>query len=316
VRDEAKPKSSSPERIAVDEAGIRELVGAIAEAIRPVEGERLFETFPDPGPAAKRQESLEQGAYLFQPAEAVVSPEAARKILRRLLGCLMERATGQSETWEKIEKGLAGNGEEPARFLHRILQNDARAVLERAGTLGVTPDTLSFLSLFWARPFRAEAARKLLDGVNISNWRLGYCPACGHWPSFGYLPPEGDRRNLRCAACSTTWRFDRIRCPFCLETEADKLPYFTVDDDESLPVYVCEECRRYLKHRREEKGFPRQEDLDFVLTAPLDYVAASQGYIQESLVSVRFDEPDGETGRAYRAKARYEEGASGPNKVH
>jgi FdhE protein len=314
--EEAKSKASSPERVEVDEARIRELVEAIAEAIRPAEDESLFESNQDPGSLAARQGSIDQGVYLFRSEEAAVSPEAARRVLHGLLTCFRKQIGEQSDSWEKIEKGLGGNGEEPAVFLQKILQNDARALLERAGTLGVAPDTLSFLALFWARPFREKAAQQLLDGVNTSNWRLGYCPVCGHWPSFGYLPPEGDRRSLRCGACATTWSFDRIRCPFCLVTEADKLPYFTVDDHESLPVYVCEECKRYLKHRREEKGFPRQEDLDFVLTAPLDYVAASQGYIQESPISVRFDEPDGEASRAYRAKARYEEGASGPSEVH
>ena len=107
-----------------------------------------------------------------------------------------------------------------------------------------------------------------------------------------------------------------MRCPFCLTTDAEKLPYLTIDDNEHLPLYVCEECKRYLKHRREEKDARRDPDVDFILTVPLDYVATNQGYIQESPIPVRFEKPDGEASRAYRAKARYEDGPSGAGNIH
>ncbi|GEM_PF-2022023 len=314
----AKPKDkpAAAERIEVDEPRLKALAGTIVDAIRVPEGITLFEKFQGVGTVEDRKRTRDEGVYLFRAAEAGVSGEAARLVFENLLRCFKDHLGEQSADWEALENGLSGNGTDLGRFLERILQNDARTVIERAGTWNLNPDALSLFALFWARPFRAEAARRLLDGLDVSGWRMGFCPVCGHWPSFGYLPAEGGKRTLRCAACATSWAFERIRCPFCLETDREKLPYLTVDDDQCLPVYVCESCKRYLKHRREEEGFPRQEDLDFILTATLDYAVGSQGYIQESLISVRFDEPDGESGRAYRAKAHYEEGPDGPRWVH
>ncbi len=313
---QAAPEQAAPERIEIDESRLRALVSSTLGALRIPDGLDLFEEFPDPGPLKTRDTAVADGVYLLRGGECQVSPEASRVVFENLLACFREHLGGQSPEWDALESGMSGDREDPARFLGRILENDARFVTEKAGAWGVDPDSLSLFSLFWARPFREEAARRLLEGVDLSRWRMGFCPVCGHWPSFGYFPPEGDRRTLRCAACSTAWGFARVRCPFCLETDHESLPYLTVDDRESLPIYVCEECKRYLKHRREEKGFPREEDVDFLLTAPLDYVAVSQGYIQESLISVRFDEPDGEPGRAYRAKAHYEQGPAGAEEVH
>ncbi|MCK4548051.1 MAG: formate dehydrogenase accessory protein FdhE [Candidatus Eisenbacteria sp.] len=309
-------KPTAPEKIGIDKTRLKEMIRAVSEAIRKPQGASLFDAFQDLGSTKDRQNSIDDGIYLFRAHSAEVSAEAARVVLRDLLHCFGEQMGSQAAEWEAIGKGLAGDSGNPAQFLACVLRNDARAVTDSAHAWGVSPDSLSFLALFWARPFRAEAARRLLKDVSLTSWRMGFCPICGHWPAFAYLSSEGDRRSLRCAACTTTWKFDRIRCPFCLATDTGKLSYFTVDDDDGFPVYVCDECKRYLKHRREEKGFPREEDVDFVLSAPLDYVAASQGYIQESSISVRFDEPDGEAARAYRAKARYEEGPSGPSQVH
>lgn len=308
---EGRPKRV--ERIEVDEPRLREMVKAIRAALEAPTGLSLFETFQEVDPVANRLKAVDEGRYLFRASEASVTPEAAGAVFQGILECLREQIADRESEWSAIEAGVSG---ETGRFLERVLRNDGRHLVENARKWGVAPESLALVCLLWARPFRREAAGRLLEGIGTETWAMGFCPVCGHWPTFGYLPAEGEKRILRCGACTTTWAFARIRCPFCLAEDAEKLAYITVDNNEALPVYVCEECKRYLKHRREERGATGDAEADYFLTAPLDYVATNQGYIQESLITVRFDEPDGEPVRAYRAKATYQGGPSGPDEVH
>lgn len=289
---------------------------ALGKAIRPAERTSLYEKFQQVHGPEKRQEAIDKGVYLLRASEATVSPEAARTIFENLLACFREHMGDRKQEWDALEKGISIAPSESPGLLSDILANKARRVLDYAENWGVSPDAMSLLGLFWARPFRAEAAERLLEGVDLTPWKMGFCPTCGHWPALGYLAEEEGQRTLWCGACGTTWRFPRLLCPFCLNSDMEKLPYITVDDDQARPVYLCEECKRYLKHRREVKDTERDSDIEYLLTAPLDYVAVSQGYIQESLISVRFDEPDGEAVRAYRAKASYQESPEGLDKIH
>ena len=311
-----RKEETSVERVVVDEPRLRALMKALGEALHLPEGTSLYEAFQEVPGLEERQETVDRGIYLFRPAEATVSLEAARTVFEKLLNCFRDHMDDRKQEWDALEKGASTHPSDLTGLLSDILANKARRVLELAGSWGVSPDTISLLALFWARPFRTEAARRLLEGVSLTSWRNGFCPTCGHWPALGYLAEDEGQRTLWCGACGTPWRFPRLLCPFCLNSDMEKLPYITVDDDQSRPVYLCEECKRYLKHRREKKDAERDGDIEYLLSAPLDYVAVSQGYIQESLISVRFDEPDGEAVKAYRAKASYQESPEGLDKIH
>ena len=128
-----------------------------------------------------------------------------------------------------------------------------------------------------AKPFVAAAAGALgPDGAQARE--PGSCPACAGVPDFAYLGTEAGERNLVCSRCETGWRFQRIGCPFCGTTDAASLTYAQTDD-RAFRVYLCGECRRYLKtvdQRSAGSSTPLYEHR--LRTWTLDQIAIEGGY--------------------------------------
>lgn len=110
------------------------------------------------------------------------------------------------------------------------------------------PATLAQLSVDLAlRPYLEWGAEQLASYVEVrAAWRQGYCPICGGPPDFASLDEESGARQLLCSRCSTRWPYPRLGCPFCGTADHASLSYYPGDDG-AHRLYVCQDCRRYLK---------------------------------------------------------------------
>ncbi len=109
-------------------------------------------------------------------------------------------------------------------------------------------------------------------------YNTGYCPVCGNTPDFSYFDGEG-KKNLVCSFCSHTWRTRRMGCVFCESNDADLQNYFFSDEEKEYRVYLCDECRRYLKTvdlRQLHRTFVPK--LEQIATLHLDMIAQEKGY--------------------------------------
>ncbi len=96
------------------------------------------------------------------------------------------------------------------------------------------------------KPFLVSQAKALFNFVGQERWRRGYCPICGGSPDFAYLEKEYGARWLLCSRCDTEWLFQRLECPYCGTKDQNALAYYT-DDEGLYRLYVCEQCKQYLK---------------------------------------------------------------------
>lgn len=140
--------------------------------------------------------------------------------------------------------------------------------------------TLAHLSVDLAlRPYLEWGAEQLRPYVEAQGaWRRGYCPICGGAPDFASLDEESGARHLLCSRCNTQWPYHRLGCPFCGTTDHTKLFYYPSDDG-VYRLYVCQECRRYLKtidlrQARHAVLLP----LERVTSVAMDAAALEEGY--------------------------------------
>lgn len=96
------------------------------------------------------------------------------------------------------------------------------------------------------KPFLSAYSEALLPLVNQEAWRRRCCPICGGKPDFAFLERERGTRWLCCPRCDAQWLFQRLECPYCGNQKHDSLAYLT-DDEGLYRLYVCEECRSYIK---------------------------------------------------------------------
>lgn len=99
----------------------------------------------------------------------------------------------------------------------------------------------------------ARCLRPMIDSFGRvreeDQWLRGYCPTCGSAPAMAQLVgiDQGRRRFLCCGCCGTRWQYRRTRCPFCENSDDDRLGILVVEGEGGLRIDYCNCCQGYLK---------------------------------------------------------------------
>jgi hypothetical protein len=135
---------------------------------------------------------------------------------------------------------------------------------------------------FYARAFLGPIVTSIAqaDPGQPTDWTHSFCFACGSPPQLAVLrdlPDAVGHRSLACSMCDTEWRFQRLTCPHCGETAADKLPVHTAESIAHVRVDACTTCSRYIKTvdlRKDGNAVPLIDELAAV---ELDIWAQERG---------------------------------------
>ena len=111
---------------------------------------------------------------------------------------------------------------------------------------GVNKNLMETIIQATLHPFLADYSQALINSVDQDNWRREYCPICGGNPDMAFLEKEYGARWLLCSRCDFQWLFQRLACHCCGNREQKSLSFFT-DEAEQYRLYVCEQCKSYLK---------------------------------------------------------------------
>jgi formate dehydrogenase maturation protein FdhE len=135
---------------------------------------------------------------------------------------------------------------------------------------------------FYARAFLEPVITSIAqaDSGEPTDWTQNFCFMCGGPPQVAVLrdlPDALGRRSLMCSMCATEWRFQRLTCPHCGETEADKLPVHTAESIAHVRVDACTTCSRYIKTVDLRKRGDAVPLVDELAAVELDIWAQEQG---------------------------------------
>lgn len=172
---------------------------------------------------------------------APAGAEALRRVVARVAEGAVPPAIAASA--KAIRTAFA---EEPA-----VAEEVVRWLVRGAPEAGAPAEAGLLRFLGWAVLRRVLA--QVVAGFDLERdggrWRRGACPTCGSPPTMGALVPvaDGRARHLACGCCGTRWGFQRVACPFCGNEEADRLALLEVQQEPTLRLEVCEECKGYLK---------------------------------------------------------------------
>lgn len=237
-------------------------------------GAKKTPSTPPPGLSREAiQRRLQQGKPLVGFDDMNLDWDAVRALFVSVIAAFAEYPKLFGEIPEKLQKPEAGRlltkkavkawldgGELPPTLLDGVSNNLMQAILQ--ATL---------------HPFLAGYARSLAKSVAEVGWRRGYCPVCGGTPDLAFLEKEVGARWLVCSRCDAEWNFQRLECPYCNNMEQTTLSFFT-NEDEVYRLYVCEECRCYLKAVDLRKAGEVSLPLERLYTMDLDNQARERGY--------------------------------------
>jgi len=218
---------------------------------------------------------LASGAPLLTFEDLILDWEQVKAVFQEIAEVVAKDSQELTEQSKNLEY-IASNGD--------LLQNMVRvwyqgtSLANIAKERGIHNEMLSFVVQATLKPFISLHSEVLLPKVDQELWRRRYCPVCGGRPDLAYLEKEVGTRWLLCSRCDAEWLFQRLECPYCGSQNQDSLAYFT-DDKELYRLYVCEQCKRYLKaidlrQAQSEVLLP----LERFLTVEIDAQAHENGY--------------------------------------
>ena len=247
----------------------RPLLALIEAASREAERPYWARFVPTPGHHGRDGRPLLDGAVI------AVAPWLIERWVRHLLGLAVDAGTEVEPLAEAVATGRldasllfeAAVSQNVDRF-HDVarVERDYRGVLRGLASLIAMP----MLQTCW----RAWAER-----VSPS-WSHDYCPVCGGWPALAEIRGLDGTRHLRCGCCGSDWRTEWLRCPFCGESDHQKLGSLVSPDRlERHAIEVCDGCRGYVKTFTTLSAIrPGDVLLEDLATLALDMAALERDY--------------------------------------
>lgn len=218
----------------------------------------------------------EEGFSLIAPADFTIDLPAAEALLADV--CSIAAVSGEKLSGAGKGLALAMAKQEPMKDLfYDVLDNKGRldALAEKND---VPANMLSLLLYLAIKPSIEFGARQLAESLEENADGHGNCPVCGSAPIIGELDADG-RLWVHCSLCGHRWPFERMVCLFCGNRDSASLEYLYTENEPEYRVYLCNECRHYLKvvdtRKLERVFFP---PLEQVVSLHLDLMASEKGF--------------------------------------
>ncbi len=236
------------------------------------------------GKTSDIESRLPMGLPLLEKNNVYIEAEVARSSFSQLL-TIFERFPEQypSETIDSLKQALNNNDQLPNEFIQTLIAENRDYFGQLAEALSIEPGVLVFIAKTISLPFLKAYADYLAPYLAEKDkvWLRPFCPLCGNVPAMARLEKEVGQRHLWCAVCHTEWVFTRNQCAYCSNTDPNGIRYFFDENDNLYRVYVCDQCKRYLKTVDENKYafiHPLTMALEDLITHYLDEIAVKEGY--------------------------------------
>jgi len=247
----------------------RPLLTLIEAASREAERPHWVRFVPTPGHDGRDGRPFLDGAVI------AVAPKLVERWVRHLLALAAEAGTEV----QPLGKAVAAGWLDPSLLFEAALSQDVDRFHEIARVERDYRGVLRGLASLIAMPMLQACRRAWAERVPTS-WAYGYCPVCGGWPSLAEIRGLDGARHLRCGCCGSDWRTEWLRCPFCGESDHEKLGSLVSPDGlERHAIEICDGCRGYLKtFTTLTASRPGDVLLEDLATLALDMAALERDY--------------------------------------
>ena len=247
----------------------RPLLALIKEAMREAERPQWARFVP------ALEHSGRGGRPLLDGAVISVTPRLVERWVRHILGV----ATAAGTEVEPLARRVVEGRLDPMLLFESAVSQDVDRFHEVALVEEDYHGLLRGLASLIAMPMLQSCRRAWAERVP-TDWAQGYCPICGGWPALAEKRGLDGARHLRCGCCGGDWRTEWLRCPFCGESDHEKLGSFVSPDKlERETIEICDGCRGYVKTMTTLSPIrPEHVVLQDLATVVLDVAALERGY--------------------------------------
>ncbi len=147
-----------------------------------------------------------------------------------------------------LNLALRGGHADLAAWAGAIVGDRAEIVDQGAEALGLDAALVRSVLRLTLLPALDDLARRLTALRGGIAWTQGDCPFCSGVPTLAESRGLEQRRHWRCGLCASDWTGDRLRCPYCGESDHRRLSYLCFEGEQDrFRLSRCESCGGTLK---------------------------------------------------------------------
>jgi len=223
-----------------------------------------------------KQLQMKEGFPLLEKQDFILDIPSSILLFESICNIARNENKKLRENIQAIEEAKAINALNLKDLLKRFY--DDSFIETVAGEFNIDAVILKFLIFESVQPSLAANVANIGNNIDLKNWLKGYCPVCGSLPQISLLKDEGLRFCL-CSFCGFEWPSERLKCPFCENTDHNKLHYFYAEGNESYRVDLCDNCHQYIKTVDARKlDYAPDLAIEDIVTIHLDILASEKGY--------------------------------------
>ncbi|MGB2698324.1 MAG: formate dehydrogenase accessory protein FdhE [Candidatus Zixiibacteriota bacterium] len=230
---------------------------------------------------AEVEKRIKRSDYLLDFKDIEMDPKWLEGLFKEYLSILRKFKKDDGKFVEKLEQSCEKKELDLEVLIKKVFCFDSEYLENLAKKLKVDAEDLNFLGLHLGNPVFELYAQRVMEKIDRENWLKGFCPVCGSLPAMAYLRKDDGKRILWCKFCETQWSYLRLKCPFCSNEDQKTLRYFFTAEGDPHRVYVCDECKKYVK-TIDQRKMEKPQDLDLgwenLNSLALDLVAEKEGY--------------------------------------
>jgi FdhE protein len=225
------------------------------------------------------RDRIGRGEPLLPRREFPLDLPATEHLFRSVCRLAKERGPEVRAAAEQIESALDGGELDLQELLRGTVAEEGYAFAV-ADQRNLDPELLNTLAEASIRPSVQAVAKTLGSQVDMGRWVRTICPVCGSEPRFADLRGQelAASRYLHCGFCGWAWPARRLGCPFCDNTDHNRLQTLIIENHLSCKLEVCEACRRYLKLVDCKEFIGVIPEIEVLVTPHLDLAAMAREY--------------------------------------
>jgi len=227
---------------------------------------------------AALQKRLKNSQRLVKPREVSIPRREYLETLKRIEGEINKRwmVGKRLKQFSRLEEL---NSDKFAGFISGMVSGKSGYLKGLPTKTHTKKATLQFALESAAMPFMAKISSDVSKKVDLSLWQKGTCPVCGRYPVVAKMRKDDGARFLYCGFCATQWRFPRLTCVNCGNTDQSTMKYFFPEADRGHRVDVCDVCKKSVR-TTDERALGRETffEVENWVTSYLNDVAIREGY--------------------------------------
>ncbi|MDO5043681.1 MAG: formate dehydrogenase accessory protein FdhE [Coriobacteriia bacterium] len=228
---------------------------------------------------------LRDGSYALAYEEPVVDSEWLKHATRMLFEAIDDNA--EKLDWSAFDK---------VDFSHALTKDDA-TLKDLAEHLELSDENLDeqiiknrfYLAYSQALAVFGEAVHNKLAAIieEVDFLNPTFCPVCGSQAALAIQTEgslsEGSPKMLWCSTCHFKWRYSRVKCEVCGNTNQHQLHYLYDSADAAHKIHICEKCGSAFPVYDEGKLtiMSKPEIEEFVLMGTMDKILSQDIDIEE-----------------------------------